>query len=247
MHVAMVGISSKNLPYCAAHAHSQWEVVMCLQGAATLRVGTQEIAFTQGMIVCQPPHVPHEITGTQTYQDMHVRIEGFVPPSQSPVPLFVDDAENRFFTLLRMLYESFIKREPNSEHLVNALWDALYHLMVSWSQGRIEQPMVNTLLRKIALNLSNPDFDLAAQIRQSGYSADHFRRCFKRETGFTPAAYLISLRIDHARRILDLPDHGGYTIKQIALLSGFSDPYYFSTLFKKIVGCSPSAYLKKTN
>lgn len=245
MRVEMVGISSENLAYCATHAHSQWELVMCLRGTATLRVGAQEIAFTQGTIVCQPPHVPHEITGTQTYQDMHVRVEGFVPPCQSPVPVFFDDAEKRFFTLMRMLYEAFVKREPNSERLVSALWDSLYQLMVSWSQGRIELPMVSALLREMALNLSNHHFDLAAHIRQSGYSADHFRRRFKRETGSTPAAYLIALRIEHARRMLDLPDHGGYTIKQISQLSGFADPYYFSTMFKKALGCSPRAYCEK--
>lgn len=245
MRVEMAGISSENLTHCDAHAHGQWEIVMCLRGAATLRVGGQEIAFRQGVIVCQPPNVPHEVTGTQAYQDMHVRVEGFVPPGQSPIPIFCDDAENRFFTLLRMLYEAFVKREPNGERLVAALWDALYQLMVSWSEGRIEQPMVSALLREMALNLSNHDFDLAAHIRQSGYSADHFRRCFKREIGTTPAAYLIALRIEHARRMLDLPDHGGYTIKQIAQLSGFADPYYFSTMFKRTLGCSPTAYLEK--
>ena len=245
MRVEMVGISREGLTHCAAHAHGQWEIVMCVQGTATLHVGGQEIAFAPGVIVCQPPNVPHEVSAAKSYQDMHVRVEGFIPPCRQAIPVFDDDAEKRFSTLLRMLYEAFFKQEPNAERIVAALWDALYQLLVSWSAGRIEHPAVSALLREMVLNLSNPDFDLAAHIRGSGYSTDHFRRCFKRETGATPTAYWIALRVEHARRMLDLPDHGGYTIKQIAQLSGCVDPYYFSAVVKKHVGCSPTDYLRR--
>lgn len=245
MKVDMIGISPDQLMFSNLHSHSQWEIVVCLKGTSTMQVGKQEIDFRPGVIVCQPPNVPHGSVSTTGFQDMWVRIDGFVPFSPEAVPVFQDDEAGRFTKLAKMLYETFIRQEPNSDRIVAALWDAMYQLMVSWSADRIRNPAVSSLLHDMVLNLSNPDYDLGRQIEEAGYSPDHLRRCFKKELGQTPTAYLNRLRIDHARRILDLPDHGGYSVKQIALLSGFSDPYYFSTTFKKIQGCSPMEYLRR--
>lgn len=244
MRLTMTGMSYEHLQGCGSHAHDQWEIVVVLHGSGTLRVGDLDIEFVPGTIVCQPPNVPHSSIGTPDFQDMYLRIDGFVPPSPEKVPIFQDDEEKRFSTLSRMLYESFYKREANSAHLVEALLDALYQLLTGWSMGRIENPAVDALVRAMIFNIANPKFSIADHMRQSGYCTDHFRRCFKREMGQTPTAYMISLRIEHARRMLDLRNQGGYSIQQIAHMSGFADPYYFSTMFKKALGCSPTQYLR---
>jgi AraC-like DNA-binding protein len=60
--------------------------------------------------------------------------------------------------------------------------------------------------------------------------------------GIGYAEYLRNLRIKYA---VSLFDHGIDSVKNVALLSGFSDPLYFSTVFKTVVGLSPKEYLKK--
>jgi two-component system response regulator YesN len=55
--------------------------------------------------------------------------------------------------------------------------------------------------------------------------------------------YLRNLRIKYAIALLD---NGIDSIKNVAILSGFSDPLYFSSVFKKMVGVSPKDY-KDTN
>ena len=57
------------------------------------------------------------------------------------------------------------------------------------------------------------------------------------------AEYLRSLRIRYA---ISLFDRGIESVKNVALLSGFADPLYFSTVFKKSVGTSPKEYVKKS-
>ena len=37
------------------------------------------------------------------------------------------------------------------------------------------------------------------------------------------------------------------SVKNVALLSGFSDPLYFSKVFKKRVGCAPTEYISRQN
>ncbi len=242
MRVEMAGLSPERLTHCEAHVHTQWEIVVTVKGRGILRVGQEDIPFEPGVIVCQPPGVAHSGEGQGEYQDMWFRIDGFTPPCAREIPIFHDDAEKRFTVLGRMLYEASCKGEANGERIVSALWEAMYQLLVSWSNRRSESPEVAALVREMVMNISNPDFDLSRAMEKSGYCRDHFRRKFRQEMGKTPTAYLISLRIDHARRILDLPEQGGYAIKQIAQLSGFSDPYYFSTMFKREMGVSPAFY-----
>lgn len=67
-----------------------------------------------------------------------------------------------------------------------------------------------------------------------------FRRLFKQYTGKSPWEYILDLRIAKARLYLN---SGMVTVSQAAELVGFDDPAYFSRLFKKKTGTSPSAIL----
>ncbi|MFC3748227.1 helix-turn-helix domain-containing protein [Paenibacillus sp. GCM10012306] len=78
--------------------------------------------------------------------------------------------------------------------------------------------------------------ELAAE---SKLSIPHFTHMFKKATGYSPIDYYLRLKVQLACQHLDLTDH---SIKEISHRLGFQDPYYFSRLFKKIMGLSPSQY-----
>ena len=65
---------------------------------------------------------------------------------------------------------------------------------------------------------------------------------FKKIEGRTLAEFMNQVRINRA---IDLLETNEYTITEIAEETGFMDVYYFSNMFKKIVGTSPSTYKKK--
>jgi len=64
---------------------------------------------------------------------------------------------------------------------------------------------------------------------------------FKERTGYSPIDYFIRLKIQKACHNLDFTD---MTISEVAEKIGYHDQYYFSRLFKKIMGISPSDYRK---
>jgi transcriptional regulator GlxA family with amidase domain len=80
---------------------------------------------------------------------------------------------------------------------------------------------------------------LADLARATGLSKQHLIYLFNRETGRPPVEYYLRLKMQRAGQLLDLTD---LSVKEIAGAVGISDPYYFSRLFKRMMGCSPTEY-----
>ena len=75
-----------------------------------------------------------------------------------------------------------------------------------------------------------------------GMSVSWFIRNFKEYTGSTPAQYILSLRISNAQSLLESTT---YNITEIANIVGYDNPLYFSRLFKKQCGISPSEFRRQ--
>ncbi len=75
--------------------------------------------------------------------------------------------------------------------------------------------------------------------KEVGLSKSQLTAVFKRTTGYSPIAFFINLKMQLACRYLDLTD---MNISEIAAAIGYQDPYYFSRVFSKTIGMSPSAY-----
>ncbi len=75
--------------------------------------------------------------------------------------------------------------------------------------------------------------------KQSNYSVSRFSNLFRQKTGYAPIDYFIQMKMQRASQELDFTDK---SIKDIAYSLGFDDPYYFSRMFKKVVGMSPLNY-----
>ncbi|HRZ97523.1 MAG TPA: AraC family transcriptional regulator [Paludibacter sp.] len=76
----------------------------------------------------------------------------------------------------------------------------------------------------------------------AGFSPSHFSVVFQNKTGYSPLNYFIHLKIQEACHYLDFSD---MKINQISMMVGFEDPFYFSRIFTKIMGYSPSEYRKR--
>ncbi len=72
-----------------------------------------------------------------------------------------------------------------------------------------------------------------------GLSKFHFAKKFQQLMGNSPLKYFMELKVQQACKLLDSSD---IAIKVIAKTLGYEDPYYFSRLFKSIIGISPKQY-----
>jgi AraC-like DNA-binding protein len=99
------------------------------------------------------------------------------------------------------------------------------------------------VLRHIDSNLDS-DISVDALALIAGLSRHYFVRAFKSVAGTTPHQYVLERRIERAKTLLT---DSGLSITQIAIEVGFANSSYFASMFKRIVGVSPTVYRSSTN
>lgn len=70
-------------------------------------------------------------------------------------------------------------------------------------------------------------------------SPAHFATRYRQLTGVAPIQHFLHLKVEQACQLLDTTDLSFFTI---SAQLGYEDSYYFSRLFKKVMGQSPSSY-----
>jgi len=119
--------------------------------------------------------------------------------------------------------------------------------MQSLSNGDDRNRYVEMLENLLISNIPNHNLRIREIMESIPLSQDHARRIFVRETGKTPSEYLMEKRISFAKQlILTRTGNSNINFKTIAYQSGFDDRYYFSRVFKKLTGKSPTDWSNST-
>lgn len=82
---------------------------------------------------------------------------------------------------------------------------------------------------------------LAELVRVTGVSESRLLRLFRRNVGLPPYAYVLTRRVEAAKRRLDAGDPAA----QVALACGFADQSHLTRHFTRIVGLSPVQYARR--
>ena len=85
----------------------------------------------------------------------------------------------------------------------------------------------------------NEDIQIKDYAKSRSMSVSWFLRSFKEFVGQPPAQYLLTLRMNNAVSLLETTD---YNVTEISAIIGYDNALYFSRLFKKHKGVSPSEY-----
>lgn len=88
----------------------------------------------------------------------------------------------------------------------------------------------------------DPELSLKAVCSHVSISASYFSTMFKAVTGKTFVEQMIEVRMEKAKELLKMTEMRSY---EIAYAVGYKDPQYFSSAFKKYVGCTPKDFRSK--
>ncbi|MDR0671021.1 MAG: AraC family transcriptional regulator, partial [Oscillospiraceae bacterium] len=110
-------------------------------------------------------------------------------------------------------------------------------------ENKVAQKELITNIERYLQQNYNKNITNAMLSREFGFVPSYVSKVFRRHKGVSPAEYMTRLRIEKAKRMI--AGSSDLRMKDIAQLLGYSDPYYFSKIFKKETGEWPSQYQER--
>lgn len=246
------------------HCHEHLEISVVTKGYGTYYIDGKEYPLKAGDLVILNPGTYHksmvtcpDYCTTEYYigfTDIHIRD---LPPNTLPLPngnvvvSMKDGMRQEIYRLCSFMGKEFKTCRPGRYFMLKSYLIQLILLLLRDQQETKEEPdgcifespnkkyVVKQMIRyfnehyheKISLD----------QIAKNMYlSTFYLSKIFKAETGDTPINYLIELRMEKARDLMETsPD---LSIQTVASMVGYEDAYHFSKLFKKHFGTAPSKY-----
>lgn len=195
-----------------------------------------------------PPAVPHKIEnlGGAPAEGITVAIEQPLTPLKAVDVLGWCDND-----CIRQAAEQSVYFYNDDCTGREAVLAALGNLIVSYISAFYpdrQSPVTKALREDIEKNLADSAYSAETAIRKLPLNYDYVRKMFKKEVGVSPHDYLTHLRMERAQTIIlsgVTNRYSDYTVTQIAEACGFSEPLYFSRVFKKHFGVAPSYYIRQ--
>ena len=155
--------------------------------------------------------------------------------SEIRVEQLVKKLYNRF-----TMYQSFAPDMPYEEKLADYEAARKAYQGFTENEGHYKTDVANTL-KYMEENYMHR-LTLASISANVNLSSSYLCRVFKSEVGTSITSYLNNLRIRKAATLIKEND---LSMKEISVMVGIDDQLYFSRLFKKCMGVSPSEYGKR--
>lgn len=135
----------------------------------------------------------------------------------------------------------YFNKYNNYEGMLRGFLDIIFKICEfdSRSQINYNEQMIKDTISYIENNYTDTELSLEQICDEFNISISHMSTMFKKNSGYTFSKYLIKVRLDKAKQLLQTTS---LKIADIASQVGYSDVYYFSHSFKKVVGVSPRDY-----
>ena len=228
-------VSKINRPTAPHH-----DFTICLSGKMRYTVGGESVVLNASEAMYCPPgiHMTRADGDTASYLSIN-----FTTPNNDSLPIgyhltnVLSHEINSYIELV-----SYFLRKPalhNDEKLP--------HLVILMLLKAIEQqessrplPYVERMKAYIRDNFQK-DITLESVSEYINLHPSYCSTIFKKAEGKSVTEFINTMRINHAKELLETTN---FRIGEVGAMSGISDPYYFSRVFNKISGVSPSDYRK---
>lgn len=202
-----------------------------------------------GDLVLLNCHKPHQYFTTQGWHTYWIHFDG---QSASQFYEYIMnffgctmslDKDHIIPHLLLGIIDSFKHKTPLPEGLMSSYIHRILTEVITFSAENLKSKDKNHTPIADSLQFIHTHFskkikvkDMAQRVNMSPY---HFSRIFRRETGYSPYDYLINLRINHSKILLE---RSSLNIKQITFKIGFNSESNYVSTFKERIGVTPKEY-----
>lgn len=169
----------------------------------------------------------------------------FVMPSGTSLQsdTFPTQNQKHIESLFRRMRENWILQKPcATEDCMSVLYSIYAELLRLDSSSYVplsKRRLLENAVVYITEHLSDELLSIPEIASSVNMSESYFRRLFYEVYAVSPVQYINTLRINHAKELIRCTNE---SFTSIAAQVGFSNVYYFSRMFKKKAGCTPSEY-----
>ena len=125
---------------------------------------------------------------------------------------------------------------------MRALYDGIYQMQKEQKKQYIPKTQVSLIapaVEEMERAFTQNDLTVCELAAMCGISEVYFRRLFLNTFGISPKEYIIQKRIEYAKTLLSSKD---FSVGEVGILCGYTEPCHFSREFSKRVGISPMQY-----
>ncbi|MCX4025513.1 helix-turn-helix transcriptional regulator [Spartinivicinus marinus] len=233
------------------HQHVDHLLIYCIAGEGQLQAQQHKTTIIAGDFVVLPRGLSHQYQASNTnpWSIYWVHFDGVLSdtyvqhllPGPTTVKLSLGlhpELVAGFDTLVSL---------HQAAYQLNPLIYAANHLTQLLSLVAVIKPQLQTEHFDLQKVLSNMQKNIHGQLKLEQLAASvnlskyHFCKRFKALTGHSPIQHFIHLKMQRACYLLDLTDQ---PISAVSHSLGYEDAYYFSRLFKRVIGIPPREYRK---
>lgn len=250
------------------HCHDFIEIVIILKGKGHFLINETDIPITEGNVLLLNPGTYHKSIPlpSHTLTECYLAFTDveFINTPKNFFPLFhgqkilgklPEKAKKEIFQLCSAMNQESQSRNTGRYFMLKAYLIQVLCLLLRFDQQEelsdehhmkgyeFKSPNKTYVVQQIMKYMESHYREKISldQIAENMYlSPFYISKLFKSETGDTPINYLISLRMEKAKELLDR--NPALSIQEAAAQVGYEDAYHFSKLFKKYYGLSPMYY-----
>lgn len=225
------------------HAHDDWTVLLVDAGAVSYDLDRSAHLATPDVLTVLPPGVPHDgrsaVAGTGYRKRVLYFGGGWLPSTAADVAARRPTIRGAAVTSARRVHAAL--RAPGdlmaAEHWSLELRRQLrQHVGDGETAGR-DAPLARRL-RSLLEERDQEPLTIAGLSAELGVHPSHVTRAFTQTYGMPPHRYLVTRRIDRARRLL----LDGVAPAEAAALAGFHDQAHLTRHFRRVLGTTPAAF-----
>lgn len=244
----------------AFHRHSHEYYVICVieRGFQSFtHKGTKYFTPPGGLILINPDAVhTGEAADEQGFEMICIYPTVFhmqnaleeVTGSHHPAPYFSNvRVDNPWATQsIRTLHRAILSSADSLESETNFVW-TMAELVMQFAELHPEPQKLGTereAIRRVCRLIEErfaEGISLAELAQHASLSPYYLLRVFRTQVGMPPNAYLESVRIRHAQRLIE----EGFPLAEVAAEVGFSSQSHLTRCFKKIIGVTPGQYAQR--
>ena len=241
--------------YIEPHSHAFFHYIYALGGHTRVTVAEEVHETEPGSLVLIPPEPVHSITSLDTSccLDLKFSCSDALAAQISGLPRYLRAVDDRANSLIRNIFEEAVGQERDYDEIINIRMYELLILLLrqqSGEEGQVsaccsvsapDRENIRRALRIVEEELETP-LRVADLAERCGYSENYFRQVFRESVGMAPNAYINQRKIAKAKELMLYSERN---VTQIAEQLGYQSIHYFSRLFKKVTGITPTDYISR--